>query len=332
MEQQEDRYRPKIADESVWLGQNFFDDEVLEKRFSPAAALNPGIKHIAFETENEDLRWLEESSNLGLLYHATFHSIFLKWAVAGNGLHVAAEKYNGWKEGQAFRIAGYRCDGKVIVPVSLHEYPGNIASQLHTEAGQILAGWGFCSLYSGIEEMLFLLFKLYYVHDPKNLLQGDEQKPLKALYGKRGDDEASKEAWESAFAERFDQWRLKKGYKGIENNFSNYVDVTKLDSRFASVVPVENWGKTLNIVSEIRNCFVHGAKTVSPKLAGLCATPEAFGFSFTEGEAFRIDMNDLAILEMFLDEFTSMLNHAFHDTYAKACGLDLKTVFNDKKS
>ncbi len=116
--------RAKIADESVWLGQNFFDDEVLEKRLSTAAALNHGIKHIAFNTENEALRWLEESSNLSLLYHATFHSIFLKWAVAGNGLHVAADKYKGWKEGQVFRISGYRCDGKAIVPVCLHDYPG----------------------------------------------------------------------------------------------------------------------------------------------------------------------------------------------------------------
>lgn len=332
MEQKGDRHRPKVADESVWLGQNFFDDENLEKRFSPAAAVSPGIKHIAFETEDENLKWLEDSSNLGLLYHATFHSIFLKWAVAGNGLHVAADKYKGWKEGQVFRISGYRCDGKAIVPVSLHDYPGNIASQLHAEATLILAGWGFCSLYSGIEEMLFLLFKLYYAHDPKNLLQGVEQRPLKALYRRRGDDESSKAAWEAAFAERFDQWRLNRGYKGMENNFSNYVNVTNLDFTFASMVPVETWGKTLNIVSEIRNCFVHGARTVSPKLAGLCATPESFGFSFTEGEPFRIDMNDLAILEMFLDEFTTMLNHAFHDTYAKACGLDLNTVLNRKKS
>ena len=331
MEQKGDRCRPRIADESVWLSQNFFDDEVLEKRFSPAAALRSGIKHIAFETENEDLSWLEESSKLGLLYHATFHSIFLKWAVAGNGLHVAADKYKGRKDGQVFRISGYRSDGKAIIPVSLHDYPGNIASQLHVEASLILAGWGFCSLYSGIEEMLFLLFKLYYAHDPENLLQGDEQKPLKALYRKREDNESSKAVWEAAFAERFDQWRVHKGYQGMEKNFSNYVRVTKLDFTSASMVPVEKWGKTLNIVSEIRNCFVHGARTVSPKLAGLCATPESFGFSFTEGEPFRIDMNDLAILEMFLDEFTTMLNHEFHDTYAKASGVDLKTVFRDRK-
>ncbi len=330
MEEKRDRYRPEIANESVWLRQNFFDDEDLEKRFSPAAAVNPGIKHFAFETEDKNLKWLEDSSNLGLLYHATFHSIYLKWAVAGNGLHVASEKYSKWEGNEAFRIGGYRSDGKAIVPVVLHEYPGSIASQLHAEATQILAGWGFSSLYSGIEEMLFLLFKLYYTHDPKNLLQGDELKPLKALHRMRGDDESSKAAWEAAFVERFDQWRLKKGYNGIESNFSNYVAVTRLDFMFASVVPVEKWGKTLNIISEIRNCFVHGARTVSPKLAILCAKPESFGFSFTAGEPFRIDMNDLAILEMFLDEFTTMMNHSFHDTYAKAIGVNLKTVFRDR--
>ncbi len=180
--------------------------------------------------------------------------------------------------------------------------------------------------------MLFLLFKLYYSHDPRNLLQGEEQKTLKTLYRERGKDESSKLAWETAFTERFDQWRLKKVYKGIENNFTNYVEISNLDFTFASIVPVEKWGKTLNIVSEIRNCFVHGARTVSSRLAGLCATPESFGFSFIEGEPFQINTNDLAILEMFLDEFTTMLNHAFHDTYAKACGLDLKTLFADRRT
>lgn len=279
------------------------------------------IKHakwIEFQCDDPERQWVIEANTSTMDFGGVFHSIYLRWAVTINGLHVAAEKYKSesWlNSGKAFAVSGLRNkpDGSGVSRENVQIWDGNKASEVHESSVPMLSAWAFCNMYSSLEEFIFKLFRHYLNSYPLTICKGDDFRHLRQAYRAREENEENQNAWETSWEERIDSWHRKKLYDGIEKVFNNFVAQSGIDipSSYKGDYDYSDIAKTLGGISMIRNCFIHGATEVPEELGEFCETFQSSFFDFKTGEKFEITLDDLATLEHFTDTFTQTLNTSF---------------------
>jgi hypothetical protein len=283
----------------------------------PVTGIDPSLgmsfQNIVSKATTEKGKWIEDLTLRIGDWRALFRSTYFQWALAINGLHVAAERYGSaeWQKlGKAFTIRGLQADktGRVSRTV-LAQWPGDKAAKAHLDTAPKMCAWGFIELYSCFEEFVFDIYRTYLTHHPDDLLQGAEFRELRRLRREAIADATKREAWDAALAERLDQWQRKKLYDGLERVFLALFNTTglKKPSHYTKSTP-ETWAESLGGIALVRHLLVHGAKTIPQELAAFCKQPHGLAFDFEEGRPLKVELHHLQLVELFSDQLLSAVN------------------------
>lgn len=277
-------------------------------------------KWLEFENSKPEFQWVANANAITMDFGGVFHSIFLRWAVTINGLHVATEKYksNEWlKSKKSFTVTGIRnsLDGSGPRLEHVRVWDGDMASKVHESSIPMLSAWAFCNMYSCLEEFIFKLFKTYLEEHPLIICRGNEFKELRKLYQNRTSSTQNNLEWKEQWEKRLDNWHRKKLYDGIANVFNNFIQQSglKIPSGYQGNYDYNDISKTLGGISMIRNCFIHGVTEVPQELSDFCDSFHGILFKFKAGEKFELTLHELATLEFFTDIFTQALNTSFFE-------------------
>ena len=308
-----------MADQTSWTELNFIERESIPI-MAPGALELENVKWFEFTVTDEGLKWIQEINEVVMEFGGVFHSIFLRWAVTINGLHVAADKYSDpeWKKrGMGFAVQGIRNrkDGSGPELTNVRVWDGRMASEVHSSSIPMLAAWAFCNMYSCLEEFIFNMLRVYLNSNPLEICKGADFKDIRKIYHERDKSKEQHSAWIEAWSERLESWHRKKLYDGLEKVFKNFVSKTgiQIPSFYDGEYDYNDIAKTLGGISLIRNCFIHGVTKVPKELALFCKGFQSSFFNFTEGEKFSLSIHDLATLEHFTDTFTQTLNNSLFE-------------------
>jgi len=301
-----------------WTDLNFIERKMIPI-MSPELQGIENIKWINFEA-NSDNDWCFNINELVMDFGGVFHSIFLRWAVTVNGLHVASEKYKSKKfieSGKAFAVQGIRNpkDGSSPNYTNVKVWSGEQASEVHSSSVPMLAAWAFCNMYSCLEEFVFSIFREYLNENPMTICKGPDFIEIRKIYDERNVCEENLFKWNDVWIKRLDSWHRKKIYDGLEKVFTNFILQTKLKipSFYSGEYDYSHIAKTLRGISLIRNCFIHGVSTVPGELGDFCKGFESTFFEFETGQPFEVTLNELSTLEHFTDTFTQTLNNSLFE-------------------
>lgn len=285
---------------------------------SPDYDAEKPVKWIEFECEDPDKKWILDANSITMDFGGVFHSIFLRWAVTVNGLHVSAEKYKSkdWIEsGKSFSVTGLRNspDGSGPRQEYVRVWDGKMASEVHESSIPMLAAWAFCNMYSCLEEFVFKIFRVFLELNPLAICKGNEFQDLRRAYRERDISEAHRLDWNERWERRLDAWHRNKLYDGIEKVFNNFILQSRLEipSAYKAEYDYSDVAKTLGGIAMIRNCFIHGATEVPQELGDFCKTFQSSFFDYESGKKFEITLHELATFEHFTDTFTQTLNTSF---------------------
>ena len=283
-------------------------DFVGHQKYDLATAMNFGLPatNIIIQGPAED-PWIGETTKLIGDWRARFQSTYLQWALTINGLHTAGERYKGKRlqqEKGIFYVETLREHGKV----KLAEWSWEEAEKNSTATIPMIAAWGLVDLYSNFEEFVFALYKVFLNHRPESLLQGSF-KPLRRLRAAAANSDADRQAWETAWRERLEQWQRTRLYDGLGKVFLGYMNLAELKApkHFERTDP-EKWAESLNGVALVRNSFTHGQTTVTKALCDFSSKPHSLAFDFKEGEPLKIRLDHLMGVEAFADSLLTALN------------------------
>jgi hypothetical protein len=272
----------------------------------------PSIENFIFHASTDQGRWLERSMRLIGEWRAIFRSTYIQWALAINGLHIAAEKYSTpeWHSLKQFTVTSQTVGpaGK-IEPVVLVVWPGDVASKAHIDTVPKMGIWGVIELFACFEDFLLTLYREFLTAHPESILSGDDFKGLRKLRRDAATGVEQKDAWEAALSQRLDLWQRNRVYDGLDRVLVAYFAVTglKAPSIYKHTGPKE-WGETLRAVAVLRNCLIHGAKLVPKELADLGRKPHGGGLVFDEGMPLRVTLLHLQCVHLFAEQLLRAIN------------------------
>jgi len=243
-------------------------------------------------------------------WRAVLRSTYIRWAMAINGLHVAAAKYKSETVPKEFIVNSIRIDrsGASRTEV-IAKYPFREASEAHLEVQGMLCAHGFIDLYAGLEEMVFDFYRTYLSEKPDTLMRGPEFADLRKLRRAASCSEKSRAAWAKALIERLNEWQRKKLYDGLNKVFLAFCHNAGLQTPSGyTETSIESWADSISGISLIRNLLIHGENTVPQELAEFCKKPYSLGFSFEAGKPLRLSLTHLQLLEAFSDQLLTALN------------------------
>lgn len=272
-------------------------------------AILSSINNIVYKSTDVSTKWIEETTVKIGDWRAIFRSIYIRWALSINGLHVANERYISSKEEKSFYINSLRMDNGTAKQTKIAEWDFPTAAEAHIKTLPMLSAYGLIDLYGCFEEFIFDFYRIFLKHNPTHLLSGDENKALKKLYKASLAHPTLVVDFNEKFNDRLNTWQRKRLYDGLGKVFLAYchqADIQK-PSAYKHTTP-ETWSQTLSGIGLIRNALTHGAKTASKELADFCATPYNNGFTFKEGDSLEIELFHLQATEMFSDQLLNALN------------------------
>jgi hypothetical protein len=266
----------------------------------------PSIQNFIVEPKSADHVWIKETSSKIGDWRANFRSTYFRWALAINGLSVASNHYESRaQEPKGFTITSLRSVG--VQQIALWDF--DTAAKNHRDTMPMLAAWGVADLYSAMEEFVFEFYKIYLHQHPNSLIQGDDFQQLRRLRRAASQGAEHQTAWEAAWAERLANWQRKRLYDGLGKVFYSYTEVAGLKSpSIYKLTSVETWADTIKGIGELRNCFAHGATTVTKELSDFSQQPYSMLFDFIEGQPLKIELRHLQSVEFFLDQLLTAIN------------------------
>lgn len=286
---------------------------------SPEIANDKRVKWIKFPCSQEN-QWICNANKITMDFGDTFESIFLRWAVTINGLHVASEKYKEkeWLSGNRFfLVQGIRnsLDGSGPELVNVRVWKPDMAAQIHETSIPMLSAWAFCNMYSCLEEFIFKIFRAYLEAYPLIICKGKEFQELRKAYHNKNQNDEMHKTWRQMWSKRLETWHRNKLYDGIEKVFNYFISETnlKIPEGYKEEYNYSDIAKTLGGIALIRNCFIHGVTTVPQELEEFCSDFRRVFFNFKAGEKFQITVHELATFEYFMDTFTQTLNTSFFE-------------------
>jgi len=174
--------------QTSWTKLNF-----IERYSIPIMAMDPedaaNVRWLEFGTDIAEA-WLVESNVETMKFGGTFHSIYLRWNVAVNGLHKAAEVYKSddWlRSGRSFAVQGIRnsTDGSGPNLQHVQLWDGDKAAEVHQTSVPMIAAWAFCNMYACLEEYIFKLYRIYLESHPMSICTGSDFRDIRRLFNAR---------------------------------------------------------------------------------------------------------------------------------------------------
>jgi hypothetical protein len=243
-------------------------------------------------------------------WRAILRSTYIRWAMAINGLHVAATKYQAETIPKKFTVSSIRSEksGRTRQEV-VAEYPFKDAAAAHLKIQPMLCAHGFIDMYAGLEEMIFAMYRSYLLTNPDPLIEGPDFVMLRKLRRNSSESAEAKDAWDKAFVERLDKWQRNKLYDGLDRVFLAFCQTAGLRTPAGyKHTTVETWSYSIGGISLMRNLLIHGENAVPKDLADFCKEPYSLGFTFDEGELLRLSLRELQLIETFCDSLLTALN------------------------
>jgi hypothetical protein len=272
----------------------------------------PKFENIIVQPQSPKGVWLEQSMYQIGDWRNTFRSTYLHWALAINGLHVAAERYGrpDWPASQQFTVSSLTAgpEGRAI-PSVLVRWDGQTASRAHIDTTRKMAAWGIVELYANLEEFVFALYRIYLSAHPKVLMQGEHYRDLRKLHKVSVRSPEDKAAWATAWSRRLESWQRKRLYDGLGPVLISYMREANLQKpkAFTKSDP-SSWAETIRIIAILRNALVHGAKTVPDELAQAASAPNNAGLRFDKETPLLVGTGHLQAIQLFTDQLLSALN------------------------
>ena len=286
-------------------GIDFVGHRILPNAFD-AESTEPINNIVIKNAPKEEHRWLEEASLKIGEWRGILRSMYMRWALAINGLEVAAHEYAKWEPHRRFTVTSHDPSGELI-PLAI--WDGRTASENHLKTMPSLAEFGLIDMYSGIEEFVFLLYRTYLTQHPDHLLEGPDYRDLRKIRSAANQGADAQKAWNKALKDRLENWQRKHLYDGLERVFKAFCSHSglKTPSHYTRST-VETWAESIGGIALVRNALVHGTKSVSAELAEFCRKPHRLAFEFKEGDPLDINLIHLQGVECFCEQLLSALN------------------------
>lgn len=303
-----------MGDEDIPVGPRGQTDFVGHVRI-PVAGMDPNapITNLIANAKTAQGKWIEQATALIGPARAEFRSTYIRWALAINGLHVAAEKYldRGWQATHAeFFVTSIRADNEGQASTEkIAQWDGPTAARNHMATAPMLVAYGVIDLYACLEEWVFDLYSAFLQAYPAVLIKGEDFRELRRLQRDAASGREPKAKWENAWKERLDNWQRKRMYDGIDKVFLAFCNETGL-KRPATYkhTDIPTWVESLRLVAVLRNSLMHGAETVNEELASLCNKPHSLGFAFKDDDVLNLELRHLQSVECFTDQFLTAIN------------------------
>jgi hypothetical protein len=242
-------------------------------------------------------------------WRAVLRSAYIRWAMAINGLHVAAARYEADASPKKFTVNSLRTDSSGPHQQIIAEYSFKEAAADHLKIQPMLCAHGFIDMYAGLEEMIFGMYRQYLTVHPDHLMEGPSHRDLRRLRNNAEASPEAKAAWEDAIRQRLDKWQRKRLYDGLDKVLLAFFQNAGLQTPAGySLSTVETWAESIAGVSLIRNLLIHGESRVPQELESFCQKPHGLGFQFKAGGLLRLSILDLQLLELFCDTLLTAFN------------------------
>ena len=264
------------------------------------------VQNLIHRTNLDEEKWIEESTETIGMWRDMSRSVYLRWAITINAMHVSSDHYqkvDGEKEllTETLRVS----HGKAVrVPLSI--WTGSEASNRYKESSELIAAYGFADMYGVIEDITFDAYEIYLRHNPQGLIKGSEYKDLRRKFAKR---EQNYSAWLEVWSKRYEDWRRKKLYDGLPRVASSYW--TSAGLRKPSTykhTDITDWMQTIRMFGVLRNHITHSAPNVTAELSEACKIKGNMEFAFEEGEPLKVELFHLMAIECFIDQYLTALN------------------------
>ncbi len=276
----------------------------------PAVSDLLSVENIIWHTKKPELKWIEHSTELIGDWRSFVRSVYMRWAITINALHVARDRYEA-NPNIALAVDTLRPSDEGPQRVHLAVWPGAKAAENYATSIPLIAAYGVQDLYGALEEIVFALYEIFLEAHPERLMHGDEFKPMRKLYREKNNGPEAAAAYAAAWSGRIETWRRKRAYDGLHKVFAAFWVTAKLvRPSWYKLSDIDDWTKTIETIGEIRHLIVHGEDRVSKRLSDLCTEQPALGLAFAEGERLEVHLVDLMIVEEFLDKLLSTLNRS----------------------
>jgi hypothetical protein len=276
-----------------------------------AVAPTVPINNIVIKAHRPEDEWKEQAMRKIGDWRAKLRSTYMRWALAINGLEVAAARYAepAWAARHKFTVTSLRKNGEVFAFVPIAEWDGPTASDAHAKTMPTMAAFGVIDLYANLEEVVFDLYRIYLNHHPEVLLRGDDFKSLRELRSEAANDAGKRQEWEAAWEDRLDKWQREKLYTRLGKVFRALCSTAGIKTPSAyKHTTTETWAESIETIALVRNALIHGATTVSAELADACARPHAMTFDFELGRPLEVKLIHLQGVDLFCEQLLDGVN------------------------
>lgn len=281
----------------------------------PATAVDPGIpiNNLIANAKTGQGQWVERATSLIGPARAEFRSTYIRWALAINALHVAADRYRdkGWQASHAgFFVTSIRADNQGNAGLEkIAKWDGDTAATHHLASAPMLVSYGIIDLYACLEEWVFDVYRAYLDSHPDALIKGETFRELRRLRRSAATDTAAQAAWTQAWKTRLDDWQRNRIYDGLDKVFLAFCNEAglKRPSTYKHT-DIATWAESMRLVAVLRNSLMHGAETVNPELGSLCGKPHSLGFTFKTGDRLSLELIHLQSIECFTDQLLTAIN------------------------
>lgn len=284
----------------------------LEQRVVEAgdAVLNqPGsVQNLIYRTEDPALKWIETATARIGDWRAAERSVFMRWAITINALHVARDRYRD-APNILLTIDTLRPTAEGTEQVHLAGWRGEEAARNHEATIHTMAAYAVQDMHGILEEIVLELYEVFVRGNPQVLMRGDDNKALRAAFRAKDAGEAEAATYAEMWEQRIVGWRRNRTFDGLHRLFGKFWDAAGLARpSWYRATDVGDWQRVIETIGEVRHLVTHGENRVSKRLGDLCAAQPHLGMTFAEGEVLEVSLRDLWIVEQFVDQLLNAIN------------------------
>lgn len=292
---------------------------------SDPAILREPVTNIIYDPgDAPEKQWIGRMTEKLGDWRAVSRSAYIRWALILNAAHVSEGYYEALPKDRALIVHAARGKDGKLYQTPMKQYDGSTAAGAYREIIPTIAGYAIADLYGVLEEIIFDAYEIFLSHSPAPLMEGAEYRDLRRLHARRNESEGDREAWETAWSQRFDQWRRKRTYDPLHRVFVGFFNTAALKRPSEYVLTdLADWARTIETIAELRHLLTHGEGTVNAKLAELCASDPSLVWIFKEGEELKPTLLHLQAVEYFIEQLLTTLNTSLVE---KGWGRTMKSI------
>lgn len=285
----------------------FLEQHVIDAN-DPALDQSGSVQNLIYKTADPSLKWIETATSRIGDWRASERSVYMRWAITINALHVARDRYQNSPE-ILLTIDTLRTAAGGTKRVHMAGWSGEEAARNHEATIPMMAAYAVQDMYGILEEIVLELYEIFVRGNPSVLMKGDEYKALRAAFRAKDHGEAEDAAFSAMWEERIAGWRRNRTFDGLHKVFGTFWAAAGLTRpSWHQNTDVGDWQRVMETIGEIRHLVTHGEDKASKRLGDLCSAQPNLGMTFKESEQLEVKLQDLWIVEHFVDQLLNAIN------------------------